>query len=193
MIVSNLNITNNQIQMTKTYKIIFTGPVGAGKTTAISSISDVETVQTEEVATDMTKETKENTTVALDYGAIILKDQTKIHLYGTPGQKRFNFMWDILTTGGIGLLLLIDGSDIKALDHFKFFLQSFKDFIAETSVVIGITKQDENKRYELKDYQSVLKRNTPVFPIYEIDARSRKDVALMVETLLYTLDPKLTN
>ncbi|MCF6317782.1 MAG: ATP/GTP-binding protein [Proteobacteria bacterium] len=179
--------------MTKTYKLIFTGPVGAGKTTAISSISDIEIVQTEEAATDMTKKMKENTTVALDYGAIILKDQTKIHLYGTPGQKRFNFMWDILTKGGMGLLLLIDGSDIKALVHLKFFIHSFKNFIEETSIVIGITKQENNKQYELEEYQSVLSEYQPVIPIFEIDARNRKDVALMVETLLYTLDPKLNN
>lgn len=179
--------------MNATYKIIFTGPVGAGKTTAITSISDVDTIQTEEVATDITKQMKDNTTVALDYGSIILKDQTKIHLYGTPGQKRFDFMWDILTTGGIGLLLLIDGSDIKALEHLKFFINSFKNFIAETSVVVGITKQEEKKHYDIEEYQSALDGGQPVIPIFEIDARNKKDIALMVETLLYTLDPKLTS
>ncbi len=178
--------------MNKHYKLIFSGPVGAGKTTAIGSISDVPVVQTEEAATDKTKELKENTTVALDYGAIILQDGSKIHLYGTPGQKRFDFMWDILTVGGIGLLLLIDGSDKQALENLKFFTDSFKNFINKSSVVIGITKQDENKLYELDEYQKVLNSgDLPVIPIYEIDARSRKDIALMVETLLYTLDPKI--
>ena len=178
--------------MKKNYKLIFSGPVGAGKTTAINSISDIPTIQTEELASDKTKELKKNTTVALDYGAIILQDESRIHLYGTPGQKRFDFMWDILTVGGIGLLLLIDGSDKEALENLKYFTNSFKDFIKKTSVVIGITKQDENKLYELEEYQKVLNDgNLPVIPIYEIDARSRKDIALMVETLLYTLDPKI--
>ena len=178
--------------MNSSYKIIFSGPVGAGKTTAINSISDVSTVKTEKMATDATQILKENTTVAMDYGAIILKDQTRIHLYGTPGQKRFDFMWDILATGGIGLLLLIDGCDKDALENLKFFLNSFEQFIKKTSVVIGITKQDENKLYELNDYRQIIGTQQPIIPIFEIDARNKKDIALMIETLLYTLDPQLT-
>jgi len=178
--------------MSTNYKIIFSGPVGAGKTTAISSISDVDTIRTEEVATDDTKLLKDNTTVALDYGAIILKDGTRIHLYGTPGQKRFDFMWEILSTGGIGLLLLIDGSDSQALHNLDFFLKSFQDFIDKTSVVIGITRQDENRCFQIEEYYEVVGEGRPVIPIFEIDARSQKDIALMVETLLYTLDPKLS-
>ncbi len=177
--------------MRKHHKIIFSGPVGAGKTTAINSISDIPTIKTEESASDETKDMKETTTVALDYGAIILPDETKIHLYGTPGQQRFDFMWDILTQGGIGLLLLIDGNDSKALENLSTFINSFKSFIRKTSVVVGITKQDMDKKYDLAEYRAVLSQEQPVIPIYEIDARNKKDISLMVETLLYTLDPKL--
>lgn len=173
------------------HKIIFSGPVGAGKTSAITSISDIPTIRTEETASDETREMKETTTVALDYGAIILQDETRIHLYGTPGQQRFDFMWDILTKGGIGLLLLIDGSDEQALDYLQHFLKSFKGFIDKTSVVVGITKQDVDKQFDISEYRKVLPKGQPVIPVYEIDARSKKDVSLMVETLLYTLDPKI--
>ena len=86
------------------HKIIFTGPVGAGKTTAIASISDIEPIRTDEHASDMTQKRKSNTTVAMDYGMIRLGPKEKVHLYGTPGQERFDFMWDILTKGGIGLV-----------------------------------------------------------------------------------------
>ncbi len=178
--------------MSSNYKIIFSGPVGSGKTTAINSISDIPTVKTEEAATDSTKEKKDSTTVALDYGAIILQDNTRIHLYGTPGQKRFDFMWDILTVGGIGLLLLIDGSDENALKNLQLFLDSFKNFIDKTGVVVGITKHDDDKLFELDEYRNIINQGSHVVPIFEIDARSRKDIALMVETLLYTLDPKLS-
>ncbi|RKZ90665.1 MAG: GTP-binding protein, partial [Gammaproteobacteria bacterium] len=85
------------------YKIIFTGPVGAGKTTAITSISDVPPVGTDASASDMTKKRKGSTTVAMDYGILKLDGGEQIHLYGTPGQERFDFMWEILTTGGLGL------------------------------------------------------------------------------------------
>ncbi len=172
-----------------TNKIIFSGPVGAGKTTAINSISDIETVRTEELATDETKKLKANTTVAMDYGAIVLEDKTRIHLYGTPGQKRFDFMWEILSKGGIGLLLLIDGSDPKALEYLRMFLKSFEQFIDETCVVVGITKQ-ENRHYEIDDYCQVAKNEQFIIPIFEVDARERADVVMMVEALLLCLNPK---
>jgi len=91
-------------------KIIFTGPVGAGKTTAIASVSDVPPVCTDSAASDHVKLSKSTTTVSMDYGMVYLDDKTKIHLYSTPGQERFSFMWDILTQGGIGLVLLLDHS-----------------------------------------------------------------------------------
>jgi len=70
------------------YKIIFTGPVGAGKTTAIASISDVEPFSTDKLSTDMTAKRKAKTTVAMDYGYMKLDSGETIHLYGTPGQER---------------------------------------------------------------------------------------------------------
>ncbi|VAW83248.1 putative ATP/GTP-binding protein [hydrothermal vent metagenome] len=103
------------------HKIIFTGPVGAGKTTAIASVSDVPLLSTEKSATDMTKNMKPNTTVALDYGSINLGGKERIHLYGTPGQERFDFMWDILTKGGIGLLLLLNNSRPDPFHDMRFF------------------------------------------------------------------------
>ena len=96
-------------------KIIFTGPVGVGKTTAIAAISDEALVQTDASASDMTLDRKRNTTVAMDYGAISLDEDTKVHLYGTPGQERFNFMWEILSQGSMGLVLLLDNARTKLL------------------------------------------------------------------------------
>lgn len=88
-------------------KIIFTGPVGVGKTTAIASLSDEPPVQTDASASDMTSVRKGYTTVAMDYGLIQLDENTKIHLYGTPGQERFDFMWDILSQGQYGFDFVI--------------------------------------------------------------------------------------
>ncbi|MGR9073414.1 MAG: GTP-binding protein [Gammaproteobacteria bacterium] len=171
------------------YKIIFTGPVGAGKTTAIASLSDVPPVKTDASATDMTKERKAQTTVAMDYGIMNLADGEKIHLYGTPGQERFDFMWDILTTGGIGLILLLDNTRLDPFQDMKFFLDSFKKFIGQTNVAIGITQMDLSDKPTIDDYHIQLQGLGINPPVFAVDARIKQDVSILVQSLLYSLDP----
>jgi len=171
------------------YKIIFTGPVGAGKTTAITSLSDVPLVKTDEVASDMTKQRKAETTVAMDYGIMNLSDGEKIHLYGTPGQERFDFMWDILTNGGIGLVLLLDNSRTDPFKDMAFFLKSFGDFIQETGVAIGVTQMDLSTRPTIDDYHQHLQTLNIKVPVFSVDAREKKDVSVLVQALMFSLDP----
>ena len=173
------------------HKIIFTGPVGAGKTTAIESISDSAIICTNENATDMTREMKESTTVAMDYGVMALEGGERLHLYGTPGQERFNFMWDILVEGGIGLILLLNNNRPDPFKDLRFFLDSFSAFIGNTHVAIGITRMDEANTPTIMDYQDELKSHDRKYPIFEVDARERADVSLLIEALLYSLDPGL--
>lgn len=172
-------------------KIVFAGPVGAGKTTAIGSISDIEPVRTDERASDMTAERKANTTVAMDYGLLRLPGGEKVMLYGTPGQERFDFMWEILSEGGIGLVLLIDNTRPQPFNDMRFFLDAFRDYIARTQVVIGVTHSDQRPTPSLEDYREALDAHglsQPV-PVFEVDARSHADVSLLVQSLLYSLDP----
>jgi signal recognition particle receptor subunit beta len=171
------------------YKIIFTGPVGAGKTTAIESISDIPPIKTDATANDMTKIKKTSTTVAMDYGIMNLAGGEKIHLYGTPGQERFDFMWDILITGGIGLILLLDNTRADPFQDMKFFLDSFQKFIAETNVAIGVTQMDLSKKPTINDYHSQLQGMGLKPPVFSVDARAKNDVSLLVQSLLYSLDP----
>lgn len=173
------------------YKIIFTGPVGAGKTTAIGAISDVAPVKTDTKASDMTKNKKTHTTVAMDYGVLKLDAGEQIHLYGTPGQERFNFMWDILTGGGIGLVLLINNAQKDPVKDLHFFLDAFDDFIKKTSVVVGVTQMDLSKKPTLDDYRKELKSMGLNPPLFEVDARSKQDISLLIQALLFTLDPSL--
>jgi uncharacterized protein len=173
------------------YKIIFTGPVGAGKTTAIQSISDTPLIKTDVAASDMTKTRKASTTVAMDYGVINLESGEKIHLYGTPGQERFNFMWDILINGGIGLILLLDNTRTDPFKDMNFFLESFKSFIAQTQVAIGITQMDKSEKPSIADYHAQIQAHNLKPPIFSVDARVKNDVSLLVQSLLYSLDPGL--
>lgn len=170
-------------------KIIFTGPVGAGKTTAIQSMSDIPIVSTNEEASDMTKDRKSQTTVAMDYGRINVGSREKIHLYGTPGQERFSFMWDILTTGALGLILLLDNSRDNPQQDLKFYINSFKDFIEQGDVIVGVTRMDEHKTPCINDYRKWLKDMSVQAPVFTVDARERQDVSSLVQALLYSLDP----
>jgi len=173
------------------YKIIFTGPVGAGKTTAITSLSDIPVVGTDESASDMTINRKQTTTVAMDYGLMKLEGGGRIHLYGTPGQERFNFMWNILTQGGIGLILLLDNTRADPFQDMRFFLTAFDEFISRTTLAIGVTRTDLDDKPVLADYHDELKQLGITPPVFEVDARQRNDVNQLLEALLYTLDPWL--
>ena len=175
----------------RNHKIIFTGPVGAGKTTAISAISDIPVIGTDANAKDMASRLKATTTVAMDYGLIALEGGERIHLYGTPGQERFDFMWEILSQGGLGLILLLDNSRSHPFKDMQFFLEAFKDFIASNKVAIGITRMDLGDGPALEEYHKELRKMKLNPPLFEIDARRREDVAMLLEALMYSLDPWL--
>jgi small GTP-binding protein len=177
------------------YKLIFTGPPGAGKTTAISVLSDVEVITTEAKMTnlDPNQPDKKTLTVGLDYGSIKLSNEEKVHLYGTPGQERFDFMWDIVSEGGIGLLLLIDNARPDPLEDLRFFVKSktFGEVMHKVPFVIGITRVDISSNLKQADYHQELQALGINPPVFEVDARSKSDVSLLVQALLYSLDPSL--
>ena len=174
-------------------KIIFSGTVGAGKSTAINALSDIPPVSTEALASDDTAKLKKTTTVAMDYGVLNLPDGEKVMLYGTPGQERFSFMWDILSEGGIGLVLLINNPNTDPLSDQKAYHGAFKDFIAGTAVTVGVTHMDRAEMPGLDAYRATLAElgHQPVPAVFRVDARSRDDVAMLVKALLYTLNPGL--
>lgn len=173
------------------YKIVFSGPVGAGKTTAITSISDIEPFQTEEYATDEVSDLKDNTTVAMDYGLIKLDDGERIHLYGTPGQERFNFMWEILSDGAIGLILLMNNLEPDPLNTLEKYLDAFAGHIDSTGMAIGVTRMETGRGPSIDDYHAVLNKRQIVAPVLDVDPRVKNDVIRLTESLLYSLDPGL--
>ncbi len=172
----------------ETDKIIFTGPVGAGKTTAIAAISDEPPVSTDVNCTGDEKKIKNTTTVAMDYSYIQLENGKRVHLYGTPGQERFDFMWKILTRGGLGLVLLINNDHPAPLEQMEYYLDAFSDFIEETGVVIGITRMGIADSFSIEDYQTRLINRNQTFPLFEVDGRSSRDVKILMEALLAVLE-----
>jgi len=167
------------------HKIIFTGPMGAGKTTAIGAISEVPPIATEVRCSDDAP--KETTTVAMDYGYITLEDGSRLHLYGTPGQERFNYMWTIMTKGGIGLVILLDNARPDPLNDLGFYLDAFAEFIAETGAVIGVTRTDVSHRVTLEHYTQKLLERGQIYPVFEVDARMSNDVKILIHALLAIL------
>ena len=170
------------------HKIIFAGPVGSGKTTAIASISDSEPLTTDETASDMTATRKPATTVAMDYGTICLSENEKVHIYGTPGQERFDFMWDILTKGGIGLVLLLDNTRPTPFQDMKFYINAFRQFIDDTRLVVGVTQMDIKAIPTLDEYVVKLHEMDVLAPVFEIDSRRRDDVSMLIQALLLSHD-----
>lgn len=168
-------------------KLIFTGPVGVGKTTAIACISDVPPVTTDVEATDETLQKKGTTTVAMDYGFMVLEDGHYIHLYGTPGQERFEFMWDILSANGIGLVVLIDATSANPVEDLDLYLDHFAELVSNSAAVIGITRSDLASREVYLDIQQRLKERRQKLPIFELDARAKPDVKAIMHALLAEL------
>jgi signal recognition particle receptor subunit beta len=100
-------------------------------------------------------------------------------------------MWDILITGGIGLILLLDNTRTDPFQDMKFFLDAFSGFIDETGVAIGVTQLDLNNKLTIYDYHKQLQNLGITPPIFAVDAREKNDVSLLIQALLYSLDPGL--
>jgi signal recognition particle receptor subunit beta len=169
------------------YKIVFTGPVASGKTTAINSISGISTVSTEETATDETQHVKHDTTVAMDYGLLKMPNGGIVHLYGTPGQERFSYMREILTEGALGLVLLINNKSASPFKDMEHYMEAFSHFINKTSLVIGVTHMDEQQQPSIKQYQHYLMKQGKKHPVFEVDPRNDRDIKILLQALLYSL------
>ncbi|MCZ2034040.1 GTP-binding protein, partial [Enterococcus faecium] len=113
------------------------------------------------------------------------------HLYSTPGQERFNFMWEILSQGSMGLVLLLDNARTNPLKDLEFFLHSFRGLLEKASVVVGITKMDIRSQPGIDVYHKYLAKHNLNVPVFEIDARKEDDVKQLVSAMLFSIDPGL--
>ncbi|AKS42607.1 GTP-binding protein [Wenzhouxiangella marina] len=172
-------------------RILFAGPVGAGKTSAIAAVSDSPVSRTEAGASDEVRERKAQTTVAMDYGTLDIDDRTTIQLIGAPGQERFSFMWDILAERAIGLVLLLDHARPDPLGDLEFYLKAFRSLMdrAGSGTVVGITRCDLSEAVDLEPYRLALQEEGLSLPVFEVDARERDDVKVALLALVAELHP----
>ncbi len=172
------------------YKIIFAGSMGAGKTTAITALSEISVINTDVVNTDRSAHKKAMTTVGIDYGQVIIPPDLKLGLYGTPGQDRFRFVWQVVTSGAIGVIVIIDSTADNALNDVSHYI----DFFAEQgmeNIVVGLSHADEQHARSLEEFLAYVADKQYPYPIFTIDARERSDVLLLVETLIASAEAAL--
>lgn len=174
--------------MSDTVKIVFTGVMGAGKTEAIRVISDIDVVSTDVEASDEVTEKKKTTTVAMDYGEVMLDDSTTLALYGTPGQERFRYMWEILVKGALGIVIMLDNSRDDPLQDLAIYLENFSAYFDSCCVVVAVTHSDVSTLPDLDTYRKFMRDNHYLFPIYRIDAREKTQVLLLIESMLAMID-----
>lgn len=169
-------------------KIVFTGPMGAGKTTAIAAISDTPPVSTDVHNNDRSDADKDSTTAALDFGQIRLDDGSHVRLYGTPGQDRYSFMWKILGDGALGVIVLIDAARVTALAELDAYLSAFDAHAKAGRLVVGLGRTDAPGAISAEDAQRRIRIDRLALPVFTVDVRRREDVLLLLDALLSMIE-----
>ena len=172
-------------------KIVFTGPMGAGKTTAIASISDTALVSTDVSNSDLDAYAKESTTVAMDFGQLALAGGTAVRLYGTPGQERFGFMWDILGRGAMGIVLLIDASSPTAIGDLERYASAFQRISPGQPLVVGVGRTEGPTDSAVSCFAAKLAAMGISAPVFSVDVRKPSDTQLLIQTVLAVLEARL--
>jgi signal recognition particle receptor subunit beta len=169
-------------------KIVFAGPRGAGKSTAIHALSDHPPRVTEVAGTERVHGSNDVTIVALEFGQLALEDGTAVRLYGAPAQARFSFVGEILCEGSLGVVLLVDGRSATALSDLETYLDMLERLGPGQSVVVGVGRLPVDAGVELDRLAAALAARDTAVPVFGVDVRRREDVLLLVQTLLCVLE-----
>jgi len=169
----------------QTVKMVVTGPFNAGKTAFIKSVSEIDVVATERKISAEAEKVKETTTVAMDFGRITVDDDLVLYLFGTPGQKRFDFMWEILSEGMLGFVVMVDSTRPETFREARSILQTFRAY-APTPYVVAANKQDMPDAWELEDMRLAL-RLDPKVKLLPCVAQKKDTVKTVLLELLYSI------
>jgi small GTP-binding protein len=166
-------------------KIVVTGPFAAGKTTLIRTISEITVLSTEKDITDSTRSRKNETTVAMDFGRITIDRDLVLYLFGTPGQERFDFMWEILGEGMLGYIVLLDSSREDSVEEARGILDAFRR-MAHVPFVVALNRSEGLDPAEEARIRDVLELD-PHVAVVPCDAVDRESVKSVLLALLYAV------
>ena len=170
----------------QTVKIVVTGPFNSGKTEFIRSVSEIDVVATErKISSESERSVKETTTVAMDFGRITVDDDLVLYLFGTPGQKRFEFMWEILSEGMLGFIVMVDSTRPETFREARSILETFRAY-APTPYLVAANKQDMENAWEIDDMRVAL-RLDPKVKLLPCIATRKDDVKKVLLELLYSI------
>jgi len=169
----------------QTVKMVVTGPFSSGKTQFIQTVSEIDVVATERKISSESERIKETTTVAMDFGRITVDDDLVLYLFGTPGQKRFDFMWEILSEGMLGFVVMVDSSRPETFREARRILETFRAY-APTPYVVTANKQDLPDAWEPEDMRIAL-RLSPEVKLLPCTATDKESVKNALLELLYSI------
>lgn len=168
--------------MSSEHRILFTGTLGAGKSTAVGAVLGVP------LATEPLHHG--GVPAAIDHGEVLLDNGDRLRLYGTPGQRRFEPAWRALADGALGLVVLVDGGRPDPLADLTIYLENFLDLIARTGCVIAVAHLDAPSAPSLDACAQVAARHGVVCPVVPVDVRERAQVLGLVDLLLLQLESR---
>jgi len=169
----------------QTVKMVVTGPFNSGKTAFIQSVSEIDVVSTERKISTEAERIKETTTVAMDFGRITVDDDLVLYLFGTPGQKRFDFMWEILAEGMLGFVVMVDSARPETFREARGILQTFRAY-APTPYVVAANKQDLDDAWEVEDLRIALGLDSKI-KMLPCVANDRDQVKYVLLELLFSI------
>lgn len=166
-------------------KVVITGPFNAGKTTFIKTVSEITVLSTERQVSDVSKEGHGETTVAMDFGRISISDEVVLYLFGTPGQERFSFMWETLSEGMLGFVLLVDATSGESVRDAKSMIEFFTK-MSDVPFVVAANKVLPSDGDALTDLRNQLAL-TDGAALLPVDARDKDSVKEVLLGLLYRI------
>ena len=154
-------------------KVVITGPFDAGKTTFIKSVSEITVLSTERQVSGAAAGSGE-TTVAMDFGRITISDDVVLYLFGTPGQERFSFMWETLSEGMLGFVVMVDGTSAGSIREAVSMIEFFTR-MSDVPFVVAANRVSANDAAEVDRIRSALALPPEVI-LLGCDARDRESV-----------------